>query len=113
MIRRPTISTRTDTLFPYTTLFRSPYLRVEQCQHRRSRAEAAAPHASDPEDDLLLRRREQGVRAPVSRRRTRTRILPARFACRALPSRRGGYSGLLYPERRRHRGGRRQGTAGI
>src|SRR3546814_7502363 len=26
MIRRPPISTRTDTLFPYTTLFRSPWL---------------------------------------------------------------------------------------
>src|SRR3546814_11696895 len=26
MIRRPTRSTRTDTLFPYTTLFRSPRL---------------------------------------------------------------------------------------
>src|SRR3546814_4152330 len=26
MIRRPPISTRTDTLFPYTTLFRSPCL---------------------------------------------------------------------------------------
>src|SRR3546814_17024931 len=26
MIRRPTRSTRTDTLFPYTTLFRSPVL---------------------------------------------------------------------------------------
>src|SRR3546814_19197067 len=31
MIRRPPRSTRTDTLFPYTTLFRSP------CQHRRCR----------------------------------------------------------------------------
>src|SRR3546814_4924646 len=29
MIRRPTRSTRTDTLFPYTTLFRSDLLRVE------------------------------------------------------------------------------------
>src|SRR3546814_7377734 len=27
MIRRPPISTRTDTLFPYTTLFRSPLSR--------------------------------------------------------------------------------------
>src|SRR3546814_1845716 len=27
MIRRPPRSTRTDTLFPYTTLFRSPILR--------------------------------------------------------------------------------------
>src|SRR3546814_12428312 len=28
MIRRPPRSTRTDTLFPYTTLFRSPYSRT-------------------------------------------------------------------------------------
>src|SRR3546814_12608250 len=28
MIRRPPRSTRTDTLFPYTTLFRSPYRRA-------------------------------------------------------------------------------------
>src|SRR3546814_14601501 len=28
MIRRPPISTRTDTLFPYTTLFRSGYSRT-------------------------------------------------------------------------------------
>src|SRR3546814_13959256 len=28
MIRRPPRSTRTDTLFPYTTLFRSPRLRA-------------------------------------------------------------------------------------
>src|SRR3546814_9270941 len=33
MIRRPPRSTRTDTLFPYTTLFRSAEGR--QCQHRR------------------------------------------------------------------------------
>src|SRR3546814_16685681 len=29
MIRRPPRSTRTDTLFPYTTLFRSPFYRAE------------------------------------------------------------------------------------
>src|SRR3546814_12577374 len=29
MIRRPPRSTRTDTLFPYTTLFRSPLLLVD------------------------------------------------------------------------------------
>src|SRR3546814_6098762 len=28
MIRRPPRSTRTDTLFPYTTLFRSPYSKL-------------------------------------------------------------------------------------
>src|SRR3546814_12927230 len=35
MIRRPPRSTRTDTLFPYTTLFRSPAMTVEVW--RRSR----------------------------------------------------------------------------
>src|SRR3546814_20174686 len=29
MIRRPPRSTRTDTLFPYTTLFRSPYCSIK------------------------------------------------------------------------------------
>src|SRR3546814_10902889 len=33
MIRRPPRSTRTDTLFPYTTLFRSPDVRGSQGQH--------------------------------------------------------------------------------
>src|SRR3546814_12573314 len=36
MIRRPPRATRTDTLFPYTTLFRSPgrhYFRLQQRQH--------------------------------------------------------------------------------
>src|SRR3546814_17899222 len=31
MIRRPPRSTRTDTLFPYTTLFRSPFFRLPLC----------------------------------------------------------------------------------
>src|SRR3546814_943865 len=33
MIRRPPRSTRTDTLFPYTTLFRSPALLVAVADH--------------------------------------------------------------------------------
>src|SRR3546814_4608256 len=36
MIRRPPRSTRTDTLFPYTTLFRSPY----RCRWRDRRGSA-------------------------------------------------------------------------
>src|SRR3546814_13148836 len=36
MIRRPPRSTRTDTLFPYTTLFRSPRTRRDR-ERRRSR----------------------------------------------------------------------------
>src|SRR3546814_15256906 len=35
MIRRPPRSTRTDTLFPYTTLFRSPDLAVAHAEHDR------------------------------------------------------------------------------
>src|SRR3546814_5858895 len=35
MIRRPPRSTRTDTLFPYTTLFRSPHLRQASPQGAR------------------------------------------------------------------------------
>src|SRR3546814_13351991 len=33
MIRRPPRSTRTDTLFPYTTLFRSPLMAVGVLRH--------------------------------------------------------------------------------
>src|SRR3546814_19541704 len=43
MIRRPPRSTRTDTLFPYTTLFRSAVRR--QLQHERDRQGAAGPWA--------------------------------------------------------------------
>src|SRR3546814_7296219 len=51
MIRRPPISTRTDTLFPYTTLFRSP--------HRSGSA-----RTDEARDALALssRRRKQGER---------------------------------------------------
>src|SRR3546814_11772832 len=34
MFRRPPRSTRTDTLFPYTTLFRSPTSRSPSCDER-------------------------------------------------------------------------------
>src|SRR3546814_12153877 len=37
MIRRPPRSTRTDTLFPYTTLFRSGSRCCRACEGRRSR----------------------------------------------------------------------------
>src|SRR3546814_16583761 len=45
MIRRPPRSTRTDTLFPYTTLFRSDRFRVGRARRRHpdlGRAVAAA-----------------------------------------------------------------------
>src|SRR3546814_19626139 len=40
IIRRPPISTRTDTLFPYTTLFRSLHCILHALQHRRARLAA-------------------------------------------------------------------------
>src|SRR3546814_8452083 len=43
MIRRPPRSTRTDTLFPYTTLFRS--------QHRRAGAQRLAGRTAYPAGD--------------------------------------------------------------
>src|SRR3546814_9392935 len=60
MIRRPPRSTRTDTLFPYTTLFRSPIVwhRVPAAAERRTWA-VRAPAASSPgppRQRLLLRR---------------------------------------------------------
>src|SRR3546814_5703320 len=49
MIRRPPRSTRTDTLFPYTTLFRSPSDRLARDPHRPV---GRANHiAWDPHDD--------------------------------------------------------------
>src|SRR3546814_4280476 len=42
MLRRPPRSTRTDTLFPYTTLFRSP----DAC--RDADGERAPDHAAEP-----------------------------------------------------------------
>src|SRR3546814_13639736 len=40
MIRRPPRSTRTDTLFPYTTLFRSGRLRGRGCRQRQRKGNA-------------------------------------------------------------------------
>src|SRR3546814_3032531 len=46
MIRRPPRSTRTDTLFPYTTLFRSALRRSRRCRMSQSRFPAwASPGA--------------------------------------------------------------------
>src|SRR3546814_11525910 len=42
MIRRPPRSTRTDTLFPYTTLFRSPVLLRDRRYRRTGQAQGTA-----------------------------------------------------------------------
>src|SRR3546814_6857425 len=62
MIRRPPRSTRTDSLFPYTTLFRS---QASQC---RARADAGslgrAPAAGAVTWTMLRRHGASAVRAP-------------------------------------------------
>src|SRR3546814_21031424 len=77
MIRRPPRSTRTDTLFPYTTLFRSVWLArgdIEQARMRRNwtvlDGQLAAIAASP--DLTMFRSEERGVgRESVSTWRSR------------------------------------------
>src|SRR3546814_2591259 len=69
MIRRPPRSTRTDTLFPYTTLFRSlntPQNRDGQCLHHRDDHRGQAERSDD--DGLAARRCYDGyIRGVVDR----------------------------------------------
>src|SRR3546814_12843258 len=60
MIRRPPRSTRTDTLFPYTTLFRSgQYDRehVDDCEPRREYTEISG--REQPRDDQCTHKRDR------------------------------------------------------
>src|SRR3546814_8876872 len=56
MIRLPPRSTRTDTPFPYTTLFRSTVLCVNQAEHGRN---------VQPGEDLAMHLRRHGIDAAV------------------------------------------------
>src|SRR3546814_2255065 len=93
MIRRPPRSTRTDTLFPYTTLFRSPDARHARLQ---------------PQDPSAHGRRPQGGQGALPRTR---RQEPGHAAlCQRTPGRSGGdrrvdpaRAGLLFPRRRGRR----------
>src|SRR3546814_1804931 len=64
MIRRPPRSTRTDTLFPYTTLFRS---RRRASADRLPSASACLPRA-----ETRRRRKSRTRRAPARRRGQRS-----------------------------------------
>src|SRR3546814_2064130 len=65
MLRRPPRSTRTDTLFPYTTLFRSP--RRRRRRSRPGRAAGKLPHERGREG----RRRSAGEAVRRALRRVR------------------------------------------
>src|SRR3546814_12813866 len=66
MIRRPPRSTRTDTLFPYTTLFRSPHAPVHATTPRRPRRAAirAAAAAARPVRRLVAGARNRADGRP-------------------------------------------------
>src|SRR3546814_9508605 len=62
MIRRPPRSTRTDTLFPYTTLFRSQQRKAEWLE---------AEKQQNAKFDKVLAQEEAWIRQGVEARRTR------------------------------------------
>src|SRR3546814_3955616 len=73
MIRRPPRSTRTDTLFPYTTLFRSRDrgTRKHQQLHERAWLEGR-PHALEGQQEQLQRAPVRRWPAPSSTRLARS-----------------------------------------
>src|SRR3546814_20103695 len=74
MIRRPSRSTRTDTLFPYSTLFRSHFRRSSQDRRDRNGAEhqkcsenaKRKAEVADAVDDERLDRRGIGRRLVIT-----------------------------------------------
>src|SRR3546814_229139 len=87
MIRRPTRPTRTDTLFPYTTLFRSPLRgvrasarllpQVPHVAHRAPRTGLPGPDSGRGQVELVVRRAwahgiERSARRPADPHPQRT-----------------------------------------
>src|SRR3546814_13469975 len=60
MIRRPPRSTRTDTLFPYTTLFRSPASSIMNVRSRTPPMTAATGTCDAPEANIGCPDRRRG-----------------------------------------------------
>src|SRR3546814_7624489 len=71
MIRRPPRATRTDTLFPYTTLFRSQRARYGALEKPHRQALAPAPLALDRRVGSRRRPQAPADAAPVAGQRTR------------------------------------------
>src|SRR3546814_3533569 len=64
MIRRPPRSTRTDTLFPYTTLFRSLHRHGGSGQHRHLLVRGFLPHRPAPQPARAAGRLRRRCAAP-------------------------------------------------
>ena len=94
-----------------------PHHRRQQRRRGRLRHGPAAQDAPGEEGDRLVRRREQGVRAPGARRRARPAAHAAGHAGGEAARRRRRHPGLLHAHRRRHQARRearrpRSSTAG-
>src|SRR3546814_2579488 len=63
MIRRPPRSTRTDTLFPYTTLFRS-HERLFLAQDGHAKQQLLSPWFPEPLNELVRRQTDEYILLP-------------------------------------------------
>src|SRR3546814_18499396 len=97
MIRRPPRSTRTDTLFPYTALFRSCRISGE------ARGTAGDRRQSIQDEGLSLRQacRDRAQGRPRSRHRLLLFRQQGRIVPRMPPQRRGGEHQAVRPHLRR------------
>src|SRR3546814_7449639 len=90
MIRRPPRSTRTNTLFPYTTLFRSKITRVDAMayhMHGYGAIGGSQQHALDERADRndLIRRQARPDSVPKALNRVIVMFGPDNFRARAQP----------------------------
>ncbi len=85
--------------------------RRQQRRRRRFRHGPAAQVPAGEESDRIVRRREQGVRAPGARGRARAQTDAARDARGEIARGRRRHSGLLHAHGSRHAARRRQGNA--
>src|SRR3546814_3402488 len=97
MIRRPPRSTRTDTLFPYTTLFRSQLLR-QRSAARRLRGGEGRRHPAR-HGPALARRRAQRSEEHTSELQSLMRISYAVFC---LKKKKNKTQQLIYMLKRQH-----------
>src|SRR3546814_1049123 len=111
MIRRPPRSTRTDTLFPYTTLFRSQEQRIEQREQRqrRDRLDEAREPQRHPRDIRVARRQNRERQADRQPREQRgggeqdVRGEQIGHACQRRPERTDHPATPRSPDRKRKR----------
>src|SRR3546814_13249498 len=97
MIRRPPISTRTDTLFPYTTLFRSRWQRNGTADQRAGAARSVGNVASSLIEHTMIKSLQANpniLRFHVHYRCERAKHKPHKMSSRlAIPAR--NYPGRL------------------